>query len=255
MSVNIAEMVKTRRDTIGMISKNTMQIAKAVSFLRKGKVKKSMRALGLTKEPKSKTASSRWLEMQYGWLPLMGDIHTLASQPLNDPLIKRSSSRTFSQTKNFTTGFNPFEGQVSLFQETKVRFYATFQIDSAAISAGHQVGILNPALLAWESVPFSFVVDWFLPVGSYLESLTALKGVKIIQFGKSITNRSTCTSVYYMPKNSTYIGVDSGQSISFARSKSRASESLSRPLPRFKNPLSLGHFANALALLRTSFKK
>jgi hypothetical protein len=32
-------------------------------------------------------------------------------------------------------------------------------------------GLLNPAAVAWELLPFSFVVDWFLPVGRYLEGL------------------------------------------------------------------------------------
>lgn len=35
------------------------------------------------------------------------------------------------------------------------------------------LGLLNPALLWWELLPYSFVVDWFLPVGDVLTSLTA----------------------------------------------------------------------------------
>lgn len=35
----------------------------------------------------------------------------------------------------------------------------------------------NPLELGWEIVPFSFVVDWAIPIGDYLSSLDALTGV------------------------------------------------------------------------------
>lgn len=32
-----------------------------------------------------------------------------------------------------------------------------------------RLGLNNPALITWELIPFSFVVDWFLPVGTWIE--------------------------------------------------------------------------------------
>jgi hypothetical protein len=40
----------------------------------------------------------------------------------------------------------------------------------------NQMGFINPAAVAWELVPFSFLVDWFLPVGDFLNSFTDLLG-------------------------------------------------------------------------------
>lgn len=34
-------------------------------------------------------------------------------------------------------------------------------------------GLLNPLEVIWELVPFSFVADWFLPIGDYLSALDA----------------------------------------------------------------------------------
>lgn len=31
------------------------------------------------------------------------------------------------------------------------------------------LGLTNPALVVWDKIPFSFVVDWFVPIGSFLE--------------------------------------------------------------------------------------
>jgi len=37
--------------------------------------------------------------------------------------------------------------------------------------------LTNPALVAWELVPFSFVADWFVPIGSWLTAIAPLIGI------------------------------------------------------------------------------
>lgn len=54
----------------------------------------------------------------------------------------------------------------------RARFYFELDIDARRIEFG------NPLEIAWELVPFSFVIDWFIPIGDWLGSLDALKGVK-----------------------------------------------------------------------------
>lgn len=48
-----------------------------------------------------------------------------------------------------------------------------------------QLGVTNPALFAWEVIPFSFVFDWFVGVGDYLEGLTALHGIELLRSSQS----------------------------------------------------------------------
>lgn len=48
----------------------------------------------------------------------------------------------------------------------------------------------NPLELAWEVVPYSFVVDWAIPVGDYLSALDALKDVKKV-IGTVTTKRKS----------------------------------------------------------------
>ena len=43
----------------------------------------------------------------------------------------------------------------------------------------NQLGLVNPASVAWELIPFSFLVDWFLPVGKFLESYTDTVGMQL----------------------------------------------------------------------------
>lgn len=255
-SANLVDLVRTRKESISMVSNNAMQIAKSIRYLKKGKLKRAMRELGITKEPKSKTAANRWLEMQYGWLPLLGDIHTLATGVFSDPVCFINKTRRFSSNKTSDVGRSyPIIHEVTRFQQTKVRFWCRFTIDAPALAAADQIGLLNPAITAWEAVPWSFVVDWFLPVGDYLESMTALKGIKILELGQSLTSIEDVQWTAKLEKNSGYMIISGGTGQGFARRKERMRTDTSVRFPSFKNPLSLGHFYNAMALLRTSFKR
>ena len=49
----------------------------------------------------------------------------------------------------------------------------------------NRLGIINPQTWLWDNVPWSFVVDWWLPVGSFLSNLTALVGLTLD--GASVT--------------------------------------------------------------------
>jgi len=54
---------------------------------------------------------------------------------------------------------------------------ARYTISDPALKQLAQIGITNPINLAWELIPYSFVIDWLIPVGKFLESLDALVGV------------------------------------------------------------------------------
>jgi hypothetical protein len=54
-----------------------------------------------------------------------------------------------------------------------------------------QLGFVNPAAIAWELVPFSFVVDWFVNVGEFLNNFTDLWGLTVTDPYTSIL----CTGV------------------------------------------------------------
>jgi hypothetical protein len=53
---------------------------------------------------------------------------------------------------------------------------ATVQVTNPNMFLANQLGFLNPALVAWELVPFSFVVDWFVNVGAVISSMTDFMG-------------------------------------------------------------------------------
>jgi hypothetical protein len=56
--------------------------------------------------------------------------------------------------------------------------YFSGRLSNPSLAQLNGTGLLNPALLYWELMPYSFVVDWFIPVGDVLASLTAGLGLE-----------------------------------------------------------------------------
>jgi hypothetical protein len=211
---------------------------------------------------KGKTVSEKWLAYQYGWKPLMSDIHDaydllqkgfrekaqIASSVRN---LKDSNSYNLSYQAHGVTGYVRCESQV---QYTAKVFY---RIDDSTLSKFNQIGLINPASVAWEVVPFSFVVDWFLPVGNFLEALTARIGVSFIDgyYGTRVEGSLRVCSPQRPPADQIVIQEDrESMCEQFGYTREVMS---SFPLPGlyFKSPFSTGHALNALALLSQLTKR
>lgn len=197
--VSAAEMHKTA----DMVAKTATRIFEAVKSLKKGDVRGFTKALGLSsntkkvkrsekrRPPPDKSNSSHmddwvantWLEFSYGWKPLLSDIYDHA-KALAELQIERAnlvryavgSARTElkSSVPISVTGFSGRKSQTS---KRYVRFGVAYKLQNGELNTFVQLGINNPLAVAWEIIPFSFVVDWFLPVGSFLESLGATAGL------------------------------------------------------------------------------
>lgn len=124
------------------------------------------------------------------------------------------------------------------------------------------LGLTNPASVAWELVPFSFVVDWFAPVGDWLNALDATLGYSFLSGTRSTIRRRT--GQYRASPAYTHSWVSSGMrrywsgdaSASLYQVELDRTLYASPPTPalRIKNPVSPGHMANGLGLLYQVFK-
>lgn len=145
--------------------------------------------------------SSNWLELQYGWLPLLSDAREGAeflahqfSAPLQHRVVVR---RTISQKNVVIASSSPidFEYANSNRQVSRQIIAYLREVDTIALS-----GLTDPLSVAWELVPWSFVVDWFIPIGNYLSArglAQSLKGDYIV----STFSRSVAAGLRLKPSN------------------------------------------------------
>jgi len=148
----------------------------AKQTIRMFNVTESLLAFASRKANILRRVGSKWLEWQYGWKPLISDIYSVADESLRYILnesenIEGRASRKFSGSKAYQ----------GLSQNPKVKTdkvsYTTFQACKIGVKMSRKQETnlarwtsLNPISIAWELLPYSFVVDWFYDVGGMLRA-------------------------------------------------------------------------------------
>lgn len=179
------------RQTVDMFSSNASQLAGALLAAKRGRWGEVPYRLGLRGRAarSGRTAANRWLELQYGWLPLMGSIHDLQGvlhQAMESEKIVHGRGtgkyETESEWKYERRDFHQkSEGSA------KTHLMAT--VDSPFWHNLDSAGLINPLSVAWELVPWSFAIDWFVPVGATLEAITATAGLSFKRGYQSVHHK------------------------------------------------------------------
>nr|URG15130.1 MAG: maturation protein [Leviviridae sp.] len=261
-SVNLGVAFAERNKTAQLVGDTSVQLAKAMMALRRRDWKQAARELGLNnpREPRGKSVVNRWLELQYGWKPLLSDVYgsvdALSRRPPSDWMVTGKGSDSDKTTSSKEVGGSAWSrsnGYLTVEKGCFVRIDASPTNDPLLIAAS--LGITNPAVIAWELVPFSFVVDWMLPIGSYLDSLDAMLG-----YGPTWCSISRLRKASWEIKGRS--GADAGGVWTMSSQGWKEEIHLSRivstsvplpVLPRFKDPVSFAHMANGLSLLASAF--
>lgn len=174
---NLAVDLAEARKTIQMV-RQALSFKKLAKDFFKSVVKhrsyKKIRPGPTQNQRRLKYVQDKWLEYRYGWLPLLSSIWSIGDALRKQHYLKYTylkarsgsakSKKTISGTDNYFDPLEVFEVQGSC----RVEIGAFF-----ALPTGFQVNdftSLNPASIAWELVPFSFVADWFVGIGQCLEN-------------------------------------------------------------------------------------
>jgi len=205
--------------------------------------------------PKKKTGSAMWLEYQYGWLPLMGDIydaHQLLQKGFREKAQIASSIRVLQDEYHLRRDYSNFLGFDEVTSNATYVAKVFYKVDDTQLSRLGQMGLVNPASVAWELVPFSFVVDWFLPVGQYIEAMSATNGVTFIDGYYGVRCEGTYSSCQpnNPPADQTNVSdtrLQTNAIFGYTREKMTGFPS---PALFLKSPFSTGHALNALALIQ-----
>lgn len=272
MKINVGQAFAERKQTVDLIEKTIHRIYFAAYYLKKGRPDASFEVLGLKRPspafvqavkdtPKSKRLANYWLELQFGWSPLLEDVYGAA-----ELLASRAMGEHYTEAMNATANALSFSdvkqnGALwgSLDAKCHCRLTAKYHLDDPARQALAQTGISNPALLAWELLPYSFVYDWFMPVNQYLKTLYAFDGFQFIKGTKALTydvvyHRKHIFSYSYNGNSQVNSGHDERRWLRYMRTPTNQ---WPEQVLKFRNPLDRGplwKIATSLALLRQLFK-
>lgn len=237
-----------RHTTLSMLTSRALQLLLFTRSISRGHFKQAARVLGV-KKPKSTgdllaNSGDAWLEYSYGWKPLIQDIYNAADvlqQPWPKELASARSCRTYYHNGSIYKGFESHE------HEYRCLIQARVEVVNWPVWKANQLGLINPLSVAWELVPFSFVVDWFVPVGTFLQSLTDFAGLNLSSAFVTHSRRHRMEVI----KETPYVGSGTRLGMMIQRFVG------SVPSPRIQNQFS-GFYsargANAIALLLSGLR-
>jgi len=118
-------------------------------------------------------AGNRWLEFQYGWKPLAQDCYNTAVEMGRDfPSLMVCEARAVKVQRSVqSTNLNGIPRTNIQDLSRRVQMKARFRPNTSTAGLLSNFTTLNPATVAWELTPYSFVVDWFVDVGGYMRNL------------------------------------------------------------------------------------
>jgi hypothetical protein len=248
---NLAVNLAQSRQLVGMCTSLLRKLGRSLVHLKHGHVAGALRELGVSGNPrplKTTDVSGRWLEMQYGWLPAVSDAFEAAKA--FEAISSGRSARIVAVEKvghSYNGSASPT--LYSCMGQTVIIKKIICELDEE-VSASRSLGLLDPLSVVWEVLPYSFVLDWFYPIGTYLSNLAVLPSLK----GRFLTTSYMRTEARYTALVSQAHKVEFGGAVRrglYIELTRTQSTSLTTQRPTFVNPvdaMSPKRIANAVSL-------
>lgn len=205
MRVNLAVATAEGRKTVQMMWDGLQTLGKAYKSFRKGRFKQAARDLKIGEIEEA--LANNWLAYQYGWKPLISDCAGLAETHREQMASPREQVfKVVARKTQVVTGHRKITNFVLsnhhahaystdvFVARAGMLLECTSKVDQFQASVG-----LSPSdilLTAWELVPFSFVFDWFVDVGTWLGQLGSLDGLSVLD---AWTDQTTSRANWVVP--------------------------------------------------------
>lgn len=267
--------------TVNLIVDIAKRIAKTLLFLKKLDVTSAFKVLFPT-SPKG--VANDYLAWKYGIKPLIGDLQG-AAEHLAEYISRLAPFKSNGHAKSFFTKTSSeiladgTEVTVIRTAHIRVKYGTSYRVPFEITRQAASLGFTNPENTLWELLPFSFVVDWFLPIGDFLQSLSALDGLEPIETYKTIVISEDIVRLQELDRNrqvilspqpvidmtgltnrgaAGYIDWTNLNSVLVRNNfycERQVIPLANVPFPNFKNPLSGNHILSAIALFTQLLKK
>lgn len=176
------------RQTFEMVARRAKQLAQALRYLKRGNLKLVVSTLGIDKHPRTpaamararsmaKSPSNQWLEFNFGWAPAVADMFSVVDVFQQD--FPAASIKAKVRAVHYSS--QPWDGGSWYSAVTQGVYYVGGDVivTNPNTLLAKSLGLTNSASILWDAVPFSFVVDWIIPVNKFLLSLDNDFGIEI----------------------------------------------------------------------------
>lgn len=197
--VSLGEMPDTLRSFASLIR----DAGRAYKALRRGNYTLAIALLGGARpgsaggrrfsDAAAKAVARGHITAVWGISPLVDDLFNLQEDirkafKQHDRKIVSEFSR--KELRSLVTGMDPFEFRVGAKAGVQLR------VDDPTLAGLEALGLTNPAVIAWNVLPLSFIVDWFLPIGDFLEYLTLGQGLHMTKGYVTLFSKCNQTQEY-----------------------------------------------------------
>lgn len=264
------EMIAEMQGSVDMIAKSARTLSNAMMAASRRNWRGVAKALkvDLPKIKKGATTGDGWLAFNFGWAPVVSDIANSAlflsgAMDTRDPPIIMARTRLGDSKKTSSSSahqyawgsgliFFPYKEVDVTTDEWKASVY--FKIDASFFRGLSQYGIAGLST-PWAVLPMSFVADWVIPIGDFLEAMDATIGLSYLGGSQTRFRRSERTRTYGTPYGSTGVVVRSGTAFAMPTNRFDMVRSVwtSPPVPvplYVKNPFDVFKAVTSVALLR-----
>lgn len=191
LPVFVAEAGKTG----DMMFNAAKTIVKAYKQAKRGNFRAMLKTFGINN---TEGVAGNWLGYRYGVCTTLLDVQSMAQAAaetlVSQPQVQRIVCRGPTIQTPYT-GYTTSLGKAILtdsekrWQESLIKLetkaWLTLMVSNKTLLTMNQYGLANPALVAWELIPLSFVADWALGVGDWLAAQTGLLGLTVLDGGTS----------------------------------------------------------------------
>lgn len=205
-SLMSGEILADLDQTVSMLRRPMKGAIDLVARMAKSK----QRHLGKTAASAQRATANTWLEYRYGWKPLLMDADTIvggatkmAASHKKRLVARASESQELNSTKSFSadgggTTWLKASGSCTLRNSVQAHAGCLYEVvnrtTSEQLLAFFGLRPRDVPATLWEITPYSFVVDWFVNVGPWIQAITPVPGINVLGTWVTVKNMKTITA-------------------------------------------------------------
>lgn len=192
-----------RKQAMGMMTQRLLQLTSFARDMRRFRFGDALRTLGITTDRirphtwrrlkrQSGALGNNILEVRFGWQPLWQDIHSTAELLCSDIPTGRIVGKGTARLVSTYAADDPYDyyGYVRRTRSDNHRIHTKVWADVAMVNPNaallSNLGLDNPFLVAYELIPWSFVLNYFVSLDEFLRNFNPYAGYSLENKGYTV---------------------------------------------------------------------